>query len=339
MYQGSKGGMIYSPMDIEARLIRSSSPLLSKQISSKYVNMSACKVQRDMEENHNRHFSQDYIRKLSQEVGNIVEAEESLIQYSLPPEVIGSESVGLGRDGTTMYIRKDGYRETMSGTISFYDVGGNRGHTIYVAQSPEYGKSGFNERFTREIGIVKSLLSKKEVTCVGLADGAADNWTYLKDHSSVEILDYWHATEYLTKASKASSKSYYERRKWFEQSRTKLKTQKNGANDLLAEMKKFRRKKNLSKIAKTSLEKAITYFTNHKHQMKYADYLEKNYPIGSGVTEAACKVVVKERMCQSGMKWTLGGSQKTLAIRALWLTNGRWKQFWNHIDQYGFSQN
>jgi hypothetical protein len=32
--------------------------------------------------------------------------------------------------------------------------------------------------------------------------------------------------------------------------------------------------------------------------MNYAQYLEKKYPIGSGVTEAACKTLVKQRLCQ-----------------------------------------
>jgi hypothetical protein len=43
---------------------------------------------------------------------------------------------------------------------------------------------------------------------------------------------------------------------------------------------------------------------NHLHQMNYAEYTSKNMPIGSGVIEAACKVIIKQRMCNSGMKWT-----------------------------------
>ena len=30
---------------------------------------------------------------------------------------------------------------------------------------------------------------------------------------------------------------------------------------------------------------------------------EKNHSIGSGITKAACKVIVKQRLCKSGMKW------------------------------------
>ena len=41
-----------------------------------------------------------------------------------------------------------------------------------------------------------------------------------------------------------------------------------------------------------------------------------NEPIGSGVTEAACKVIVKQRLCGSGMKWTEPGAAVVLSLRA-----------------------
>jgi hypothetical protein len=49
-----------------------------------------------------------------------------------------------------------------------------------------------------------------------------------------------------------------------------------------------------------NLSAAVTYFQNHLHQMNYAFYRDQHYPIGSGVTEAACKTVIKQRLCCSG---------------------------------------
>ncbi len=40
-------------------------------------------------------------------------------------------------------------------------------------------------------------------------------------------------------------------------------------------------------------------------------------PIGSGVTEAACKVIVKQRLCCSGMKWKESGAAAVLSLRCL----------------------
>ena len=52
----------------------------------------------------------------------------------------------------------------------------------------------------------------------------------------------------------------------------------------------------------------------------YSEYLEKKYPIGSGVTEAACKTLVKQRLCCSGMGWKEKGAGIILILRALVLT-------------------
>ena len=69
--------------------------------------------------------------------------------------------------------------------------------------------------------------------------------------------------------------------------------------------------------------------------MDYAMHTEKNLPIGSGVTEAACKTLVKQRLCGSGMRWKDQGAKVILSLRALVQSKGRWQQFWSKIDQYG----
>ena len=72
--------------------------------------------------------------------------------------------------------------------------------------------------------------------------------------------------------------------------------------------------------------------------MNYPEQVEKNLPIGSGVTEAACKTLVKQRLCGSGMRWKEKGKKVVLSLRALMQSKGRWQQFWDNIDQFG-SQN
>jgi len=92
----------------------------------------------------------------------------------------------------------------------------------------------------------------------------------------------------------------------------------------------------LSEEVRAKLEAAVTYFRNHKHQMSYAKYRARHLPIGSGVTEAACKTLVKQRLCNSGMRWVEKGAKIVLSLRALMLTPDRWEQFWGKINQYGF---
>jgi len=54
-----------------------------------------------------------------------------------------------------------------------------------------------------------------------------------------------------------------------------------------------------------------------------------------GVTEAACKTLVKQRLCASGMRWKNKGAKIVLRLRALTRTTGRWAQFRQKIDQFG----
>ena len=71
--------------------------------------------------------------------------------------------------------------------------------------------------------------------------------------------------------------------------------------------------------------------------MDYHFYREHNFPIGSGVTEAACTTLVKQRLCQSGMKWGYKGARLTLVLRALVCTPSRFEQFWDRINAVGLS--
>ena len=100
---------------------------------------------------------------------------------------------------------------------------------------------------------------------------------------------------------------------------------------------------NLKKISRTQrrgkevMKKAITYFKNNRDKMNYYKYTDSVLPIGSGATEAACKVIVKQRMCKSGMRWKNEGAQIVLATRSLHETVGNWGQFWSKVDRYGFN--
>ena len=59
-------------------------------------------------------------------------------------------------------------------------------------------------------------------------------------------------------------------------------------------------------------------------------------PIGSGVVEAACKVIVKQRLCNSGMRWSEEVAKNVLILRCFNETDNKWKQFWDKIVKMGY---
>ena len=63
--------------------------------------------------------------------------------------------------------------------------------------------------------------------------------------------------------------------------------------------------------------------------MDYAQRLRGKHPIASGVTEAACGLIIKDRMCNRDMRWGLRTAQHIITLRSLIKTTGDcWQNFW-----------
>ena len=57
--------------------------------------------------------------------------------------------------------------------------------------------------------------------------------------------------------------------------------------------------------------------------MAYSEYKRTGLPLGSGVTEAGCKVVFTQRFKESGMTWSREGGEVILRLRLACLS-GVW---------------
>lgn len=337
VYQGTKGGKTHVPLEIGARIIVTSTPKFAKMVSSKYACDSAPAVQRDLTDNHSRPIAVSYIKNLSDAVGTIALAKEESWTYSLPELPNRVASIAVGLDGTCLNMMEDGWREAMCGTIAFFDKNGDRMHTVYTASAPEYGKENFLNKFGNEVDNVIELFPKAPI--VGLADGASSNWPFLEQYSDILMLDFWHATEYLAKAGQAMfprKNQKEDRESWLDEACHRLKHKMGGASRLLNEMEEFEQRYKMSASNKEKLQKAITYFANQKGRMGYYKNVNAKMPIGSGVTEAACKSIVKQRMCKGSARWKDEGAAVVLTIRSIHMTNFRWEQFWSKYSQYGY---
>lgn len=291
---------------------------------------------RDLSVNHDRQVSLALIQRLSESVSSVVQIKEENWSYHVPElEDTEIKTVGIGLDGTCMLMCEGGYRQAMVGTIALYDKDGERQHTTYIAAAPEYGKEKFKERLSREIERTKQLYSN--ALYIGIADGAHDNWEFLERYTTQQTLDFYHATEYLTKVSESIFSSAVEKKNWLDDRCHQLKHTIGAAKNILAEMMDFKNK-DLKDKQRESVDAAMTYFRNNidKSRMNYAESVANNYVIGSGVTEAACKTIVKQRLCKSGMKWKEKGATTILSLRTLVKSTGRWEQFWQKVNQYGF---
>jgi hypothetical protein len=336
VYQSSRGGKTYCPLDRNARIVVSSTPKFAKMVSHKYAEFGSARVIKDLAENHGRSVARCFVQDVTDAVAAVALAKEEDWEYALPEAEGPTATITIGIDGTCLLMCEDGWRETMVGTIGFYDAEGERQQTIHLGATPEYGKSTFLGRMDREIERVKA--SHPKARYVGLADGAKGNWEFLSRHTEVQVIDFWHAAEYLSDAGDALfSGSTGAKKPWLEASCHRLKHEPGAARQLIRDLKRTAAEKGVSPDQE-DVAAAITYFSNQSRQgrMDYAGLVESHVPIGSGVTEAACKVLVKQRLCGSGMKWKEPGAAAVLSLRCLTYTTGRWSQFWRKIDQYGY---
>jgi len=312
-------------MEDRAKIIKNTvTPRFAAIVSFKYANMSGPLASKDLEMSNTRPTSCKLIQGIAEKVSDLYIESEEQIEYKLPdmPEPVFTVIVGV--DGTTTPIRGEGFKESMCGTLSLYDKAGKRMHTIYVACAPEGGKGDFKMVMDWEITKLKKLYPKAKF--IGLADGAKWNWEFYKPYVSLEILDFYHATERLGKIAQYMRAPRQKSKDWMEKACSFLKHEPHGARKLLEQMKQRQAEKPVEVLGE-----AITYFENNKARMKYWLYQKSNFAIGSGVTEAACKVVAKQRLNNSGMRWSSVNAQNVLAVRGLVCTEGRYDQFWDYL--------
>lgn len=81
---------------------------------------------------------------------------------------------------------------------------------------------------------------------------------------------------------------------------------------------------------KIDYNSAINYLKNYRQHMDFAERRRAGEPIGSGITEAGCKVIFNQRMKQSGMRWHRATGQHIVDLRTA--VRGRlWELIWERV--------
>lgn len=337
LYQHSGGGATFCPLEGAARIVGgTATPHLARSLGHKYANSNARAVVRDLEENHGRKLAPSYVADIAQAIaavaGQPIVEQNAHAPQSLPKEV---NSAALSLDGTCALFCEEGFKQCMVGTIALYDRAGERLETIYLGQAPEMGKAEFLQRLDAEWQRV--CKHYPQVKRVGLSDGARDYEPWLAARTHWQILDFYHASGYLAGAAPGIKGRKGERAEWLEQACHDLKHDQGAAQRLAEELTAQMQAGSRTRAAEPALKAASGYFQHNVERMNYAVYRAMHFPIGSGVTEAACKTLVKLRLCGSGMKWTRTGAQTVLTLRALLLSTSRWSSLWTYFDKNGLT--
>ncbi len=194
--------------------------------------------------------------------------------------------------------------------------------TTYVGAietAEEFGPRIYTEAVRRGLNRAQKVIL--------LGDGAVWIRGIGEDHfpEAVQIVDLYHALEHLSGLGKmfyGPTGSIVSR--WIETQSVELK--EGDIEKVIASMRRLRPQK---KSIQEEIEKTLGYFETNKERMRYAEFRKQGLFVGSGVIEAGCKMIVGQRLKQSGMRWTVRGANAIIALRCCQIS-GRSEEFWEH---------
>ncbi len=139
------------------------------------------------------------------------------------------------------------------------------------------------------------------------------------------ILDWYHASQHLHDYAKAlHARDATAAAAWAKQAKEVLYEQ--GGTALLDYLRQ--QPVVAEEMVAEELRKLVGYFENNEHRTDYPSYRAHGWDIGSGPTEAACKVV-GARLKGSGMRWLEDGAAEVAPLRALYQSGtAAWDAFW-----------
>lgn len=303
------------------------SPVMGKLLAIAGVDIAFERARRKIQEFLLVEVSDNTIRKQTQQIGQKqaqVEAEwirasqdEAWLQArertidEVPQRLYGS------LDGVQVPIGQE-WRELK--TLSWYQVAEVYGQAEPKAQAISYHSAIAPAEEFGQLLWATGLrrLADKAQELVFVCDGAAWIWKLVSHYfpDAVQIVDWYHACEYLTPIADAVFAQETTRQQWLEQVKNWL--WQGQVQQVIQACQHYNRHKTAGEAA----QRAVTYYTNNQHRMNYAQFRAKGYWIGSGTVESACKQIATARLKISGARWTLAGANATAKARAAWLSDG-----------------
>ena len=278
-------------------------------------------------------------RRLTESAGQVLTAQYQQHQavvgppvpawdFSLPPQE------GQHFPGTVAYLGLDAFavptRPAQGGGIDWRMLYGGllydprKEHTIYVS---DYD-------FERVAAVLRRYAIQYELgqaeTLVALTDGGHGLERVLRQAFSenlVFVLDYYHPAERLhTFGGLLHNQDPGAATAWAAQAKRVLWEE--GGGGLLAWLRGVSLPRRGAAALREELRVLVGYVEANVHRMAYPEYRARGWDVGSGPTEAGCKVL-GGRVKGTGMRWCVAASEQVAALRALYASGeGLWDAFW-----------
>jgi len=335
------------PLHVQLGMVAGATPVLAERVARWAVDHSQQAVRELLLSEHGLKWSNDRLRALLGGFQRLVVAfrpqaqKERLLQWLGQAERSRGRHrpvLAVGRDGVMVPIRGGGYQEASTATVSVYDRRRKRLGTVYLGQMPEAHQATMSQELTALVTAVLAEWSGPLPRLAYVTDkGQAQDDYYrrvlkrLKNPRQPQqrlqwewVLDFFHVCGYVSKVREALFGRFSNKgQRWFKRMRQWLGQRQHGVANILRSAIQHYRRCDLSEAAEAEFWKAYRYLRLHQRWMDYPRYRRQGLPIGSGVTEAACKTVFTQRLKRSGMRWHKESGQVIVDLRVLHLS-GIW---------------
>lgn len=184
-----------------------------------------------------------------------------------------------------------------------------------IAKAENFGKTLWATGVQRQ--------ADRAVELIFLGDGARWIWDLVDLYfpQAVQIVDWFHACEYLTPVAKVAFSDTHQQEQWLQQVKDDL-----WHGHLFAVIEACQQQiQPQLKRDDDPAQVAMRYFRNNQHRMDYPTYRAHGYQIGSGTIESGVKQIASQRMKVSGARWNLDSARFVAKARAAYLS-GYWQQ-------------
>ena len=351
LYEATEGlGLVaLFPLELQLGLVRSiATPALADRVGWLASDLSQRQLLEVLRNEHQVHWGVQTLRKVTAATAEMMTPHRHAAQLTQVLTWLRQADTGSGPRRITLAVGRDGvmlpiigsqkYREAATATLSVLDHYGKRLGTVYLGQMPQAGQRELSNNLTQLIQDVLSSWNGSPPRLVYVTDAGYHPHEYFTKvlsrmpdplspgtYLSWEwVVDYYHACGYIALLGEAIFGPGRAAHAWGAKMRRVLKKKPGGVFRLLRSAGALKSIRGLVGD-EASYEKAYGYLRGHADWMKYDQLRQQYKPIGSGVTEAACKTLFTQRFKRAGMKWNVEDGRSILQLREIAIS-GVWRQ-------------
>lgn len=356
--RGVRNGPIVVPLELDAGLIERCTPAFAYALTRGYGKAPIRIVEQELRAARRLSPSRSTLDRLARALGNSLRTQaERLEKAARQNESVpaGAVAVNIGLDRTTIpmeeateegdWPRRGGrnitvrYRMAYVGTFTLTNREGEPLVTRRYAAPVHRGSVGVLRRLLAD---VKHALAQRPGLNLGIVqDNAPELWNVMRAALRAdpilskrkwrETVDWYHLMQYLGRVLTVLIRCPTQRAEMLERWRSALQRTDRAIHHIANWIDRWAfRLDSRSRKFREYVGVVGIYLVCRPH-FRYASLASLGLHAGSGVTEGACKSIIKMRAHRSGQRWTRKGIDGVLGIASL-LESERLDACWSHFE-------